>query len=81
MRLDSQRLLKQKESHLNQLLKQHSSDIKIIEELYLLTFSRFPTNREVKGLKKMIKAEPSRQKGFQSLIWALVSSREFVYNH
>ena len=75
------RLLKQKESHLNQLLKQHSSDIKIIEELYLLTVSRFPTNREVKGLKKMIKAEPSRQKGFQSLIWALVSSREFVYNH
>ncbi len=73
--------LTQEGSRVDRLLKQGSSDRRIIEELYLSALTRFPTDRELSGLEKKIAEQPSRREGFQSLTWALVSSREFVHNH
>jgi len=59
----------------------------VIEELYLRTLTRKPTDRETQGLMEIIKADPAAQKpaGLRETLedgfWAILNSREFVFNH
>jgi hypothetical protein len=59
----------------------------VIEELYLRTLTRKPTARETDGLMAIIKADPAAQKpaGLRETLedgfWAILNSREFVFNH
>jgi hypothetical protein len=66
---------------LDQLLAHKSTDREIIEELYLAAVSRFPTDREQSELHRLIADQPSRRLGLESLTWAMINAREFVYNH
>ena len=54
----------------------------IIEHLYLSCFSRFPNENEL-NLMRTAFADPgvSRQEAVEDIIWALLNSREFVFNH
>ena len=65
----------------DQLLTNHVSDEELIEELYLTALSRFPTSSEQEELTGMIRSQPSRRTAVEALIWALITSREFAYNH
>ena len=69
------------QSRLEQLLSKGASDDGIIEQLYLAAFCRFATLEEQSTLKDMIVRGSSRKAAFQDLLWALMSSREFAYNH
>jgi hypothetical protein len=73
--------ISKQESRLEQLLSKAASDDEIIEQLYLAAFCRFPTMEEQRTLKDMIIRGSSRKAAFQDLLWALMSSREFAYNH
>jgi hypothetical protein len=53
----------------------------IIDELYLLTLSRPPTTDEVERAQDGIAAAPTPKEGVQDLLWVLVNSREFLFNH
>ena len=66
---------------LYQLLGKALSDKEIIEELYLATLTRYPSKEEQLGLEKLISGQPTRKQGFENLLWALISSREFVHKH
>ena len=66
---------------LDELISHESSDQKIIEQLYLAAVSRFPTEREQSELQRLIADQSSRDVGLESLVWALLNGREFVYNH
>ena len=66
---------------LDRLIKRESADQEIIDEFYLAALSRFPTDRERSSLLRLITEQPSRSLGLESLIWALLNAREFVYNH
>ena len=63
------------------LYHRDTSDAKIIKELYLTALSRPPSKQEVRDLKALIAATPSRQRALQDLQWAILSSREFAENH
>ena len=76
----SQKLTKEG-GRLDQLLKRGATDQEAIEELYLATLSRFPTAEERDGLQEMISGHASRKEALNGLLWALISSREFAYNH
>ena len=73
--------LSQPGSRLGRLLQEGATDRKMIEELYLAAFSRFPTAEEQAGLQQMIAANSSRRWALEDLLWALISSREFSENH
>ena len=73
--------ISQAEGRLDRLLKDDASDEQIIEELYLAALSRFPTDRELAELGTAIRELPSRRKGMEALVWGLIASREFTYNH
>jgi hypothetical protein len=53
----------------------------IVEELYLTTVSRPPRPDELAKAQGWIAAAASPKEGAQDLLWALVNSREFLFNH
>ena len=73
--------ISQAEGRLDRLLKGDASDQQIIEELYLAALSRYPNDRERAELETAIRELPSRRKAMEALVWGLIASREFTYNH
>ena len=69
------------EGRLDRLLKDDASDQQMIEEFYLAALSRFPSDRERAELETAIRRQPSRRKAMEALVWGLIASREFTYNH
>ncbi|MBO0697536.1 MAG: DUF1549 domain-containing protein [Zavarzinella sp.] len=53
----------------------------IIEELYLRTLTRRPSPDEIAKLQAALKEEPDKAKGLEDVFWALMNTREFVFNH
>lgn len=53
----------------------------IIEKLYLRCLGRPPTEQEKVPLLENVKTEQNKQKAFEDVFWALLNSREFVFNH
>ena len=58
-----------------------ASDEKIIREVYVSAFARYPTKGEITELKRLIKQTPTREQALRDLQWAVISSREFSENH
>jgi hypothetical protein len=54
---------------------------RIVEELYLGALSRFPDADERGMAKQAIARAGNEKKGLEDLFWALMSSKEFLYNH
>jgi hypothetical protein len=58
------------------------SDREIIEELYLASLSRLPTSEEMQlALNYLGRGSSGRAERAQDLLWALVNSKAFLYNH
>jgi hypothetical protein len=54
----------------------------IIEELYTAAFSRRPTEKELTIAQKAFKAEgATRKTAIEDIMWAMINSAEFVFNH
>ena len=64
-----------------ELFQRGASDAEIVEDLYLVAFSRFPEPEEVEELERLIASTPSREQALRDLQWALITSREFAENH
>jgi hypothetical protein len=67
-------------SRLDQLLKSGRSDRDIVDELFLAALARMPSDREFADVEGLASRRP-REKAMKTLLWALISSREFAYNH
>ena len=67
---------------LSRLIKGGASDEKSIDEFYLAALGRVPTPEEKADLLAFLanKSLP-RQEKLARLVWAVISSREFAYNH
>ncbi len=53
-----------------------------IRELYLLAFSREPTSDETRiAIKHIAKNEKNTQHAFEDIVWALINTKEFLFNH
>lgn len=53
----------------------------IVEELYLATLSRSPRSDELGRALAWLRRAPTEREGVQDLLWALLNSREFLFNH
>ena len=73
--------LRSEQSCVNIMIPQ--SDEEIIEETYLLCLSRLPSDIERKRLNAMFDATPKneRRAAIEDLFWALMTSREFLFQH
>jgi hypothetical protein len=74
--------ISQKGGRLDQMLQKGASDDEIIAEFYLAALSRFPELDEKQELLRVLSQRSSRRaETLDRLIWAILSSREFAYNH
>lgn len=65
------------------LLATEQSDSQRIEQAYLATLSRKPTDHERDGLLALLAGsdEKERRAAYEDLFWALMTSREFLFQH
>lgn len=68
------------DGRLAQLLKTDKSEDEIIEELFLASLSRVPTEKERNDIHRAL-ADGSKEEGFRDVFWALLNSKEFSFNH
>ena len=67
---------------LSALLKKDVSNEQILDEFYLAALTRLPTPGERSELLKFLAQRSSRrQETLAGLVWAIINSREFAYNH
>jgi hypothetical protein len=66
---------------LEQLLAANLSNDQLIEELYLHVLSRPPDDRERRRAEDYFADSTNRAEGAEDLMWALLNSRQFVFNY
>ena len=52
-----------------------------VEELFLCTVSRPPTPEECREAVAEIQAAPAPKEGLEDMLWTLLNTREFQFNH
>ena len=63
------------------MIKDKSTQEKAIDELYLAAYARFPTSGEKKRALGHVAKSGNPQRGLEDVVWALLNSREFLFNH
>lgn len=53
----------------------------MVEEFYLATLSRLPTDKEQAAAQKLLSKAPNPQEGAEDLMWGLLNTKEFMFNH
>lgn len=69
------------EGRLAKLLGRLSDNDAVLDELYLLTLSRWPTPAERDRSRKHLAEANTRAEGFEDLLWSLLNRQEFVVTH
>ncbi len=73
--------IRAREGTARRLAESDLSPDRIIEELFLGTLSRFPTLKEREAMTTIFQEAGNRRAGTEDVLWALLNSREFVFNH
>ena len=53
----------------------------IIDELYLTTLSRFPSDDERALMRQAFTESTDRREAVEDVLWTLINTKEFVFNH
>ena len=64
-----------------ELLKDGATPQQALDRLYVRCLSRFPTDAERQELLAAIEQAPNPKEGLEDVFWAILNSREFVFNH
>lgn len=62
-------------------LKEEKTPEQIVDELYIRCLTRHPTEKEMKNLTAVLSEEENKKQVLEDVFWALLNSREFVFNH
>ena len=75
--------LEAKEGKIASLLTGGLPNYRIVEDLYLSAFSRYPTDQEMTPLLAALNEAPEKDRRavLEDVYWAVMSSREFLFNH
>jgi hypothetical protein len=73
--------LSNKSGRVATLMQTNTPVRQIVDELYLASVARFPTPEESRRGIQAIATAPNRQQAAEDLLWALLNTKEFVFNH
>ncbi|MBI1249635.1 DUF1549 domain-containing protein [bacterium] len=62
-------------------VKEGLSEEVIVDKIYIRALSRKPTAEEKEKLMAVLKEEENKQRGLEDVFWAVLNSREFMFNH
>ena len=63
------------------LIASKKSPEECLSELYVRCFSRKPETEELAKLAPLIKGAKDKNQALDDIFWALLNSREFLFNH
>ncbi len=63
------------------LAKSARGPAEIVDELYLTALSRLPRDDERQLMLEAFTVSPSRQAAVEDVLWTLLNTKEFLYNH
>lgn len=73
------------EGRLTQMLRSKRTDVELMEEIFLLTTARLPTDTDRKTflthLQQKQQSVGGRVEAFEDLMWVLLNTKEFIFNH
>jgi hypothetical protein len=69
------------EGRIAKLLTEKQRPAEIVDELYLASLSRLPTEAERAKAVAFVTAEQDPRPALEDLLWTLVNSKEFLFNH
>lgn len=74
--------LAHKEGRVSRLATSEKSEDEIVAELFLAALGRFPDKEEAAvAVKQFKETDATRQTATEDILWALINSAEFVFNH
>ena len=62
-------------------VKDKAQPAMVIDELFIKCLSRSPSSEELSGFQEMIPAPPVNVRPYEDVVWALLNSTEFMFNH
>ena len=66
---------------IRKMLKDGKKPDEVIESIYIRCLSRKPTSEEMQKLAKLIDDPATAENDLNDVFWAVINSREFVFNH
>ncbi|MEO2087974.1 MAG: DUF1553 domain-containing protein, partial [Gemmataceae bacterium] len=63
------------------MLQDKRTPAQVIETIYMRALSRTPTTIELQKLLAQVDASPNKQQALEDVFWAVLNSREFMFNH
>src|SRR5688572_8459897 len=74
-----------KAGRIEALWKSGKTPEQILDELYLCAYSRLPTaderRRTIEAWKRAVTSDTARRESLEDLAWAMLTSKEFFFNH
>jgi hypothetical protein len=66
---------------LARLVKEKKPTREIIEELYLTAYARPPGTEEMRRTLAHVEGQTDKQKALEDVLWAILNTKEFMFNH
>ena len=66
---------------IEKLIKEKKATKEIVEELYLSAYARRPTKAEMEKIDAYVGKQTDRQQALEDVLWAILNSKEFMFNH
>ena len=77
-----QHKLSHRDGRIAKLVAQHLDNRSLIDTLYLTAYARFPTTEErAAALDYFDQQAPHRQDAAEDLVWSMLNTSEFIFNH
>lgn len=71
------------ENRLSRWLTEVTDDRELIDEVFLTSLSRTPRQHEIDEISELLAATPAEERRIvlEDIVWGIISSREFLFNH
>ncbi len=73
--------IQSKNGRVANLVSSTTEDATILEELYLAAYSRRPLDAEKTSITGFLADSEDRKQVFEDVLWSILNSKEFVFNH
>ena len=76
-----QQKLTAKDGFIDKLMASKTTSDKAVEEIFLRVFARQPRAKERETALDFIQSEEDKAEAYRSVLWALLATNEFLFNH
>src|SRR5712671_524486 len=68
-------------NRIGKLIAAKKTDREILDELFLVTLTRPPTDSEAQAMLSHVTAQMDKRRAWEDVHWALINSKEFLFRH